>query len=739
MWRLSQQVNSPEDIGDLFTHENSRNKIKDYCSIKINDKESEILSRKNGSRVNSIFVYKTGSFENISTSVIDVFKNFVEKNSNIHYEVVYDENVQMNNIITNALINLFCGICLSILIIVPFFAFRDLLIISVLYFAVLLSASLYFYINEISFNLLSVNGLIAVSGMTTGYAVLFISKLKVNEVKNNISIYYILKPQIMAATASMLTNIIVFIPMAFFTESSDFTDFPETVIFCSLISLLYVVIFLPPLYAKFSSGKNISANGGIIRKICKAAKLSNVNIIKNHDVDLLRSYARRIFLNKKFLPMMYVAVITAGIISYQNSEVSAASDIYNEELVFSIYFHPDLRITESEKKTMKYETRLLSMNGVESVSSAVRKGRADITVKLNNYNNANVRIIEKAIPIDLTDTIIFQKNTQSEKTVKLEVYGDNLADIRKSCEILSRGLLRSNSIRTVVYNYSDETRQILITPEFEKCRQSGLNPYNIFGAVHMNHYRPVIAKLYGANQSDVRIGDDSADRSTDLMDLIISTGDKAYRLKEFAKTEKVPYYSVINRKNKIRYEVITVIFDNDNIFGKHKIIKDLIGNVKVGENISVKIEGDDAKEKSGKLLLALVGFSGLMVFFLLCSLYESFTIPLLVMSVVPVSVAFSASVCFAAGFPVNASYQTGMLLLIGSCVNSVIILLDPEFRSRSKFFILMITTLTAVLPFIPNILFGNNAAFGRETGLIIASGLIISALYAQSLQYRMSK
>jgi HAE1 family hydrophobic/amphiphilic exporter-1 len=162
---------------------------------------------------------------------------------------------------------------------------------------------------------------------------------------------------------------------------------------------------------------------------------------------------------------------------------------------------------------------------------------------------------------------------------------------------------------------------------------------------------------------------------------------------------------------------------------------------------TVRLSGQawEMQRSFGQLRLALV-LALVLVFLTVAAIYESFTVPLVVMTTVPVAVAGALVALWLAGQSLNVMSFLGLILLAGIVVNNAIVLvhrigqrvadgavLEDAVRAAAaeRYRPILMTTVTTLLGMAPlAVLGGEGSELRRALALSVSGGLLASFLAA---------
>lgn len=136
--------------------------------------------------------------------------------------------------------------------------------------------------------------------------------------------------------------------------------------------------------------------------------------------------------------------------------------------------------------------------------------------------------------------------------------------------------------------------------------------------------------------------------------------------------------TVINRENRIRSLRIGARTEPGRALGP--VIRDLEGalaKTPLAAGVTARVTGqsEQMRELFGNLVWAL-GLGGLFVFMVLASLFESFLLPLVVMTAIPMAAVGAVAALLVTGLPLDLYGGIGLVLLAGIVAKNSILLVD---------------------------------------------------------------
>jgi HAE1 family hydrophobic/amphiphilic exporter-1 len=244
----------------------------------------------------------------------------------------------------------------------------------------------------------------------------------------------------------------------------------------------------------------------------------------------------------------------------------------------------------------------------------------------------------------------------------------------------------------------------------------------------------------------VRLKEEFRNSITDLEELSIVTPAGA-RIKLIELGEIMEYWSPPNIQHKRRERVVTVSAKPDKIpLGElaNRIISE-IDEIPVSQDVMMVVGGayKDQQESFMDLALLMV-LSLILVFIVMASQFESFTMPFVIMFSIPFAFTGVVLALFITGTTLSLVAALGAVLLIGIVVKNGIVLIDftnlmrdrgyelyeaIAISGKSRLRPVLMTAATTILGMMPLALStGEGAEIWRPMGITVIGGLVFSTL-----------
>ena len=233
---------------------------------------------------------------------------------------------------------------------------------------------------------------------------------------------------------------------------------------------------------------------------------------------------------------------------------------------------------------------------------------------------------------------------------------------------------------------------------------------------------------------------------SELGSMVISTGQKDFRLVELAQISESTAPKEIYRLNQNRLTRVTADIDESVSLDKAaQRTREAISGIELPQNYSITVTGEEERraESMNSLLLALV-LSIVLVYMVMASQFESLLHPFTILLTIPLALVGAVLLFLATGITVNIMGIIGMVMLTGIAVNNSIILVDRIGQLKESGLSLtdaiaeagqqrirpiLMTSLTTILALVPMALgLGEGASLSSPMAIAVIGGLVTSTL-----------
>jgi HAE1 family hydrophobic/amphiphilic exporter-1 len=770
--RLNSRFNSIADIArlEIPTHSGII-RLNDIADVKDSVKEVESLARFNGVASVGIDIKKAGD-----ANVVAVAEKIKERLDDIRSELppgyelglAKDDSRFIRNSVDDVYNNIIMGIVLTAVILLVFLRNLPSTFIAALTMPLSIIATFTFmYASGFTINALTLMALGISVGILVTNAIVVLENIikhlgngddpKVAAFKGTAEIAT-------AVVASTLTNVAVFIPIAFMQSmvGQIFESFGLTIVYATFASL-FMSFTLTPMLA------SLMLKPGKVKT--EAELLENSKGFMNR---MIRFY--EYFLLKILTPWGGISfiLITLGLLGSLviiaprlGSEFAPKTD----EGIFTVKVEmpPGTRLTVTDQVSAQIEKRLKNITEVATVYSSIgiSEGigggpQTAIITALMKPLSERTRSTEQVVAFvrtqiaDIPDATLSASQSNSmggdpnATDLDIQVSGSDMEGILWTVDTLQKLMLTQPGVVDVSSSWKTGKPERVYRTDRSALADYGISAGQI-GQTLRHFFYGQQAGVYRENNKeyDITIKYAAADRqnSSDVLGSGILSPKGFVPLSALVSETLEEGPTTISRKNKQRMVSLGTNLSPGVTPGEvQKVLDASIAKLNIPGDTKIHYGGD-----SEMMADAVVDFSIailmaiLLTYILLAALLESFIQPVIIMATIPLGLIGVIWSLFITGKSISIIALMAVVMLIGIVVNNAILImdyanllvrkkhLDPKvaiIRSgKEKFRAIMMTNLATMLAMLPLALgFGEGAEFRQPMAITAVGGLITSTL-----------
>ncbi|MDF1547258.1 MAG: efflux RND transporter permease subunit [Bacteroidales bacterium] len=706
-----------EDLYELVVKERGSIKLKDIASINYGIKEEDSYSRVNGKEAVTIQLTRDSQSNiiDLAHSVLELIDklNIELKGKDIEIAVQYNAAKTMEDNI-DLIINLaLVGGILAIFILWVFL--KNIRLVIAIALAIPISvytAFNFFYAYGVSINSLTLLGMALAIGMLLDNSVVVLEniyRLASQKLHPDKAVIQGTKEVSRSIIAATLTTIMVFLPFAFadnFLIKLLGKHIGVSIISTLLVSLVVALLLVPMITHTF-----LKTRKGI--EIEQFQRISFHNRLVQIYMVLLKTCMRhpaRTILSALGI-FFLTLLISLGIsfISLQEAEVS--------DLTLYVTMPGGTTLENTDALIAEVESKLLSLDEKKDIVSQIYEEEAVLTISLvddfKDIRNFSVPKIKNEILDKLKDlkqaefswdppsggrrfggggfenddgfARILGIGSQTERVIIKGQDFDNMLKLAKDVEYYFGQI---SAIEKVTIKNPDNRPELLL--DFDKQLMalydipltSVMSELNSFP----KEFSSGVKFKEGINEYDIQIKtignhEQKERNSNDLKRLQVRANQGAQfelqSISEFNFTEGLSSIRRTNQEKQLEvvYQFITEVNDEKDLLDAARMEVDaMIENMNLPNGLALEVvhEEDDLGEFGFLILAAFV-----LIYMILASVFESFSVPVVLMFSIPLAAIGSLVALILTGNSLmNANVLTGFIILLGIVVNNGIILID---------------------------------------------------------------
>lgn len=336
-----------------------------------------------------------------------------------------------------------------------------------------------------------------------------------------------------------------------------------------------------------------------------------------------------------------------------------------------------------------------------------------------------------------------------QNNVDVEIYGFDFNTTNALAEEIRLKLNKLDGATEVSVSRKKDKPELQVILDKEKLALHGLNSAQVSTMVR-NRISGMVASRYKEEGDEydirVRLAENYRNSITLLEEISITTPQgRRVKLKELGKVQEAWGPPSIQHKRKERVVTISAKPDGISLGELANRIKAEVATVKVPQEVLIQIGGayEDQQESFMDLALLMI-LSLILVYIVMASQFESFTMPFIIMFSIPFAFTGVILALLITGTTLSVVAALGAVLLIGIVVKNGIVLVDftnlmrdRDMRlyeaivtsGRSRLRPVLMTALTTILGMLPLAMSsGEGSEIWRPMGITVIGGLVFSTI-----------
>ena len=738
--------------------------LRDVATIRFENREPENIVRVNGKRSIGISVFKEMDYntvkavEGIKTSLAKIQKSLPGYEVNI----ISDQATFINSSIGEVKNSAIMGVILAIIVLFVFLRrMGTTLIVAVSIPVSIIATFNLMFFSGLTINILTLGGLALGAGMLVDNAIVVIESIFRNQ-ERGLSVRDAsitgTSEVAGAVSASTLTTIVVFLPIVYLHGATGelFKDEAWTVTFSLLSSLFVAILVIPMLYDKIFGRKNA----------VPLKNFSSVNI-KGYASFLKRLVGWRwivilcsallvgvtVFLlpyvGTEFMPKTDGNTINVKVRMAEGTSLDRTSSTLEnlENLIFNLADDPDCVIYTHVGPGASSQN--LDFEGENTASMKIQLSKASavtpdyLTEVLSDYIEG-VEGMELSFTQD-ENSLSSMMGTEDAPLV-VEIKGEDLDMLSALTSQVKMAVDSIDGLYNVESSLAGGAPEIIITVDRAMAGMNNINVSTIITQIQQHLAGREAGQMeYKGDMRDISIKVPGISLS-ELNNMVITSGQKDFRLVELAQISESTAPKEIYRLNQNRVTRVTADLDESVSLDKAaQRIREAVSGIELPQNYSITVTGEEERraESMGSLLLALV-LSIVLVYMVMASQFESLLHPFTILLTIPLALVGAVLMFLVTGITVNIMGIIGMVMLAGIAVNNSIILVDRIGQLKDSGLSLtdaiaeagqqrirpiLMTSLTTILALVPMALgFGDGASLSSPMAIAVIGGLVTSTL-----------
>lgn len=744
-------------------------RLSQIADVSMQPKDQDAISKVDGEECIILSVNKQSGSNTAQIAELAKaeFDSLLKSNDSLQWNIVMDQSDYINMTVDNAIQNIWMGVLFAAIVLFLFLRdFGATMAVTIAMPCCILFTFLIMNVLGITLNMMSLGGITLGVGMIVDNSIVVLENIFTYRADGYDRMDACTKGTgevIGAVIASTLTTVAVFLPIALSGGMAGmmFKEFCITIV-ALLLSSLIISVTLVPLLCYFLLGstkqKSVKPQGSgatpITEKPLSRVYRSSLNFLITHRwagialtvVICIVSVLSVSQAGMELIPEMDEGQVSVTVSMPNGSTMEDTAAIEDRIAAIAVDTIPEL---EQIYYSTGSSTSIMSSSSGASVTISLvdldqrDRSSADIAKQLRHD-------LQDIAGCELTVSTSSTMSMSTDSDISVELTGDDYDQLAETADDLANQISALPDAINVESSAGEQTPRVAVKINRENASRFGLNAATIGGLVRgeLTGSTATTLRMNGEEYDVTVAGDEDVATSLDaLRSMQIPTmtgGTVPLSMVADVYTELSP--QSIARKN--QKETVTITGESES--GDSNAIKvavdDIVAKYELPDGVEVG-EGDTAAsqiaETTGTLMLALA-VAILLVYFILATQFNSFSLPIAIMLILPIGLLGSMILLWPTGNHVSMVALLGVIILAGTVVNSSIVLIDYTLQRRQRgedkntailnacprrVRPVLMTAMTTILGLVPMVCSsGEGSEMMKPMGVVMMTGMVISTI-----------
>lgn len=744
-------------------------RLSQIADVSMQPKDQDAISKVDGEECIILSVNKQSGSNTAQIAELAKaeFDSLLKSNDSLQWNIVMDQSDYINMTVDNAIQNIWMGVLFAAIVLFLFLRdFGATMAVTIAMPCCILFTFLIMNVLGITLNMMSLGGITLGVGMIVDNSIVVLENIFTYRADGYDRLEACTKGTgevIGAVIASTLTTVAVFLPIALSGGMAGmmFKEFCITIV-ALLLSSLIISITLVPLLCYFLLGgtkqQSIKPQGSgatpITEKPLLRAYRSSLNFLITHRwagvaltvVICIVSVLSVSQAGMELIPEMDEGQVSVAVSMPNGSTMEDTAAIEDRIAAIAVDTIPEL---EQIYYSTGSSTSIMSSSSGASVTISLvdldqrDRSSADIAKQLRHD-------LQDIAGCELTVSTSSTMSMSTDSDISVELTGDDYDQLAETADDLANQISAMPDAINVESSAGEQTPRVAVKINRENASRFGLNAATIGGLVRgeLTGSTATTLRMNGEEYDVTVAGDEDVATSLDaLRSMQIPTmtgGTVPLSMVADVYTELSPQ-SIVRKNQK---ETVTITGESES--GDSNAIKaavdDIVAKYELPDGVEVG-EGDTAAsqiaETTGTLMLALA-VAIMLVYFILATQFNSFSLPIAIMLILPIGLLGSMIMLWPTGNHVSMVALLGVIILAGTVVNSSIVLIDYTLQRRQRgedkntailnacprrVRPVLMTAMTTILGLVPMVCSsGEGSEMMKPMGVVMMTGMVISTI-----------
>lgn len=744
-------------------------RLSQIADVSMQPKDQDAISKVDGEECIILSVNKQSGSNTAQIAELAKaeFDSLLKSNDSLQWNIVMDQSDYINMTVDNAIQNIWMGVLFAAIVLFLFLRdFGATMAVTIAMPCCILFTFLIMNVLGITLNMMSLGGITLGVGMIVDNSIVVLENIFTYRADGYDRLEACTKGTgevIGAVIASTLTTVAVFLPIALSGGMAGmmFKEFCITIV-ALLLSSLIISITLVPLLCYFLLGgtkqQSVKPQGSgatpITEKPLSRAYRSSLNFLITHRwagvaltvVICIVSVLSVSQAGMELIPEMDEGEVSVTVSMPNGSTMEDTAAIEDRIAAIAVDTIPEL---EQIYYSTGSSTSIMSSSSGASVTISLvdldqrDRSSADIAKQLRHD-------LQDIAGCELTVSTSSTMSMSTDSDISVELTGDDYDQLAETADDLANQISALPDAINVESSAGEQTPRVAVKINRENASRFGLNAATIGGLVRgeLTGSTATTLRMNGEEYDVTVAGDEDVATSLDaLRSMQIPTmtgGTVPLSMVADVYTELSPQ-SIVRKNQK---ETVTITGESES--GDSNAIKaavdDIVAKYELPDGVEVG-EGDTAAsqiaETTGTLMLALA-VAIMLVYFILATQFNSFSLPIAIMLILPIGLLGSMILLWPTGNHVSMVALLGVIILAGTVVNSSIVLIDYTLQRRQRgedkntailnacprrVRPVLMTAMTTILGLVPMVCSsGEGSEMMKPMGVVMMTGMVISTI-----------
>lgn len=744
-------------------------RLSQIADVSMQPKDQDAISKVDGEECIILSVNKQSGSNTAQIAELAKaeFDSLLKSNDSLQWNIVMDQSDYINMTVDNAIQNIWMGVLFAAIVLFLFLRdFGATMAVTIAMPCCILFTFLIMNVLGITLNMMSLGGITLGVGMIVDNSIVVLENIFTYRADGYDRLEACTKGTgevIGAVIASTLTTVAVFLPIALSGGMAGmmFKEFCITIV-ALLLSSLIISVTLVPLLCYFLLGstkqKSVKPQGSgatpITEKPLSRAYRSSLNFLITHRwagialtvVICIVSVLSVSQAGMELIPEMDEGQVSVTVSMPNGSTMEDTAAIEDRIAAIAVDTIPEM---EQIYYSTGSSTSIMSSSSGASVTISLvdldqrDRSSADIAKQLR-------RDLQDIAGCELTVSTSSTMSMSTDSDISVELTGDDYDQLAETADDLANQIGALPDAINVESSAGEQTPRVAVKINRENASRFGLSATAIGGLVRgeLTGSTATTLRMNGEEYDVTVAGDEDVATSLDaLRSMQIPTmtgGTVPLSMVADVYTELSPQ-SIVRKNQK---ETVTITGESES--GDSNAIKaavdDIVAKYELPDGVEVG-EGDTAAsqiaETTGTLMLALA-VAIMLVYFILATQFNSFSLPIAIMLILPIGLLGSMILLWPTGNHVSMVALLGVIILAGTVVNSSIVLIDYTLQRRQRgedkntailnacprrVRPVLMTAMTTILGLVPMVCSsGEGSEMMKPMGVVMMTGMVISTI-----------